>query len=124
MQCRRGRFDPWVGKILWRREWPHSRFLPGEFHGRRSLASYSPWGCKELDMTDWTFILFSFYFVVFSFKIKLYISACFFGHINFYWAYSCCINIGKNKLLLMGICSISFVFVSLADSVENIFVCL
>lgn len=47
------------------------------------------------------------------------------GHINFYWAYSCCINIGKNKLLLMGICSIScFVFVSLADSVENIFVCL
>ena len=27
-------------------------FLPGEFHGHRSLASYSPWGCKELDMTE------------------------------------------------------------------------
>ena len=27
-------------------------FLPGEFHGQRSLASYSPWGCKELDMTE------------------------------------------------------------------------
>ena len=26
-------------------------FLPGEFHGRRSLVGYSPWGLKELDMT-------------------------------------------------------------------------
>ena len=26
-------------------------FLPGEFHGQKSLAGYSPWGCKELDMT-------------------------------------------------------------------------
>ena len=22
-------------------------FLPGEFHGQRSLAGYSPWGCKQ-----------------------------------------------------------------------------
>ena len=29
-----------------------SRFLPGEFHGQRSLVGYSPWGHKELDMTD------------------------------------------------------------------------
>ena len=28
-------------------------FLPGEFHGQRSLAGYSPWGRKELDMTEW-----------------------------------------------------------------------
>ena len=27
-------------------------FLPGEFHGQRSLAGYSPWGCKELDITE------------------------------------------------------------------------
>ena len=27
-------------------------FLPGEFHGQRSLAGYSPWGCKESDMTN------------------------------------------------------------------------
>ena len=27
-------------------------FLPGEFHGQRSLAGYSPWGCKESDMTE------------------------------------------------------------------------
>ena len=26
-------------------------FLPGESHGERSLAGYSPWGHKELDMT-------------------------------------------------------------------------
>ena len=27
-------------------------FLPGEFHGKRSLAGYSPWGCRESDMTE------------------------------------------------------------------------
>ena len=27
-------------------------FLPGEFHGQRSLMDYSPWGCKNLDMTE------------------------------------------------------------------------
>jgi len=32
------------GKIPWRREWqPTPVFLPGEFHGQRSLAGYSPW---------------------------------------------------------------------------------
>ena len=48
LQCRRPRFDPWVGKILWRREWqPTLVFLPGESHGQGSLAGYGPWGCKE-----------------------------------------------------------------------------
>ena len=28
-------------------------FLPGEFHGQRSLAGYSPWGHKESDVTEW-----------------------------------------------------------------------
>ena len=38
-------FDPWVGKIPWRRKWqPTPVFLPGKSHGRRSLAGYSPWG--------------------------------------------------------------------------------
>ena len=37
----------------WRREWqPTPVFLPGEFHGQRSLVGYSPWGHKELDMTE------------------------------------------------------------------------
>ena len=52
-QCRRSRFNTWVGKIPWRREWlPTPVFLPGESHGQSSLAGYSPWGHKESDMTE------------------------------------------------------------------------
>ena len=52
-QCRRCGFDSGVGNIPWRREWqPTLVFLPGEFHGHRSLMSYSPWGRKELDTTE------------------------------------------------------------------------
>ena len=51
-RCRRYRFDPWVGKVPCRREWqPTPVFLPGESHGQRNLAGYSPWGCKILDTT-------------------------------------------------------------------------
>ena len=50
---RRPGSDPWVGKVSWRREWqPTPVFLPGEFHGQRSLVGYSPWGHTELDMTE------------------------------------------------------------------------
>ena len=49
----RPRFDPWVGKIPWRRKWqPSPVFLPGKSHGQRSLVGYSPQGCKESDMTE------------------------------------------------------------------------
>ena len=49
---RRRAFDPWVRKIPWSRKWqPTPVFLPGEFHGQRSLAGYSPRGRKESDMT-------------------------------------------------------------------------
>jgi len=49
----RPRFNPWVGKIPWRRKWqPTPVFLPGELHEQRSLVGYSPWHCKELDVTD------------------------------------------------------------------------
>ena len=38
---------------LWRRKWqPTPLFLPGEFHGQRSLAGYSPRGHKESDMAE------------------------------------------------------------------------
>ena len=38
-------FNPWVGKISWRREWlPTPVFWPGEFHGL-----YCPWDCQGLD---------------------------------------------------------------------------
>ena len=54
-KCRRHRFNLWVGKTPWRRKWqPTPIFLPGESHGQRNLAGYSPWGHKELDMTEMT----------------------------------------------------------------------
>ena len=50
-----------VGSILgfeknpWGRKWqPTPVFLPGESHGQRSLAGYSPWGHKESDTTEAT----------------------------------------------------------------------
>ena len=47
------RLNPWVRKIPWRRKGePIPVFLPVEFHGQRSLAGYSPWGCKGLDTTE------------------------------------------------------------------------
>ena len=53
-RCRRNGFDPWFGKIPWRRKWqPTPVFLPGESHGQRSLVGYSPWGRKESDTAEW-----------------------------------------------------------------------
>ena len=46
---------PWVRKIPWRRAWqPASVFLPGESHGQRSLAGYSPWSHRKLPTTKHT----------------------------------------------------------------------
>jgi len=48
-------FDPWVGRISWRREWLATPvFLPGEFHGQRSPMGYSPCSHKELDRQYFT----------------------------------------------------------------------
>ena len=49
--------EAWVQSLgqedPWRREWePTPVFLPGESHGQRSLAGYSPWGFKELGTTE------------------------------------------------------------------------
>ena len=53
LQCGRPGFDPRVGKIPWRRKWqPTLVPLPGKADGQRSLVGYSPWGRKELDMTE------------------------------------------------------------------------
>ena len=50
-------FDPWVGKIPWRRQWqPTLVLLPGKSHGRRSLVDYSPRGHKESDTTEWLYV--------------------------------------------------------------------
>ena len=56
-QCRRHKrhgFDPWVGKVPWRRAWqPTPVFSPGEFRGQRSLVGYSPEGHKEVNKTEY-----------------------------------------------------------------------
>ena len=52
-RCRRHGFNPWVGKIPWRRKWqPITVFLPGESHG--FMVDHSPWDHKESDMTECT----------------------------------------------------------------------
>ena len=56
-QCRRHRrrrFDPWDGKISWRRKWQCTPvFLLGKSHGQRSLVGYSTWGCRETRLCNW-----------------------------------------------------------------------
>ena len=44
---------PGLERFPWRRRWQLIPvFLPGKSHGQRSLAGYSPWRCKESDMTE------------------------------------------------------------------------
>ena len=46
-------FDPWVTKILLKKAWqPTPVFLPGEFHGERSLAGYTVHGVTDSDKTE------------------------------------------------------------------------
>ena len=53
LQCWRSRFNPWIEKIPWRRQWLHKAvFLPGESHGQNSLVGYSPWGHRDTRVTN------------------------------------------------------------------------
>ena len=50
---KRHRFSLWIGEILWSRKWHRtSVFLPGSFHGQRSLVGYSPWDSKESELSN------------------------------------------------------------------------
>ena len=52
---KRHRFDPWVGKIPWRRKGqPTPVLLPGKSHGQKNLVVYNPWDHKESDATEAT----------------------------------------------------------------------
>ena len=52
-QCRRCEFDPWIGKICWRRKWQRTPlFLSEKSHGQRSLTGHRPRSCQESDMTE------------------------------------------------------------------------
>ena len=47
-QCKRCKFNPWVGKIPWRMKWPCTPvFLPRKSHKQKSLVGYNPWCCKR-----------------------------------------------------------------------------
>ena len=47
------RFDPWVGSIPWSKKWhPTTVFLPGKFHGQKSLLDYSPWGHQKKEKRE------------------------------------------------------------------------
>ena len=51
IQCKRYRFDPWVSKISWRRNWQTTPvFLPWKSHRQRRLAGYNSWGHKESEV--------------------------------------------------------------------------
>ena len=53
MQCKRPKFNPWVGKITWKRDLLLTVvFSAVEFHRQRSLAAYSPWSPKESDTAE------------------------------------------------------------------------
>ena len=53
LQWGRPTFNPWVGKIPWRRACQASPvFLPGQACGQRSLEGYSLWGCKESERAN------------------------------------------------------------------------
>ena len=67
--CRRHGFDPWVGKITWGKKWQLTPdFLPGKFHEQKSLVDYSPWGCKQLDMTEYTYT-HTHFILLFTFNV-------------------------------------------------------
>ena len=46
-------FDRWVQKIPWKRKWQSTPvLLPGKSGGQKSMAGYSPWDHKEVDMAE------------------------------------------------------------------------
>ena len=61
-RCWRLGFDPWVGKIPWRKKWQSIQvFLPGKFHGLRNLVGYSPQSSKKSDISEHTHTRYSQY---------------------------------------------------------------
>ena len=73
-QCRRLGFNPWVGKIPWRRKWqPTPVFLSEKSHGQRNLAGYSLWGLKRVGCDLVTKQQQQLFLVVGFFLLSLYI---------------------------------------------------
>ena len=55
-QCRRCRFDPWVGKIPWRRKWQPSPVLAWRIPWTEEPGGLQSTGSQGLDMTDHTYV--------------------------------------------------------------------
>ena len=67
LQCGRPGFNPWVGKILWRRKWQSTPvLLPGKSHGQRSLVGCSPRDHKQSDTTEQLHFHFQILFKIWS----------------------------------------------------------
>ena len=89
---------PWVGKIPWRRKWlPTPIFLPGDFHGQRSLADYIQFTESQRVEHNWMTFTFSTFLPVFLTYVPSRALACvkdicfptpriYSGINNFYWA--------------------------------------
>ena len=61
----------WMDKDvhIWRRRWhPTPVLLPGKSHGWRSLLGYSPWGCKESEMTEWLHFTHFTHFILYHWR--------------------------------------------------------
>ena len=72
MQVRHKRcwFNPWIGKIPWRRAWQSTPvFLPRESHGQRSLERHNSWGHKETEAHNLSYSQLLFLLTVESFSI-------------------------------------------------------
>ena len=77
-RCRRCGFDPWNGKIPWRRKWqPPPVFLLRKFLGQRGLVGYSPWVHKrvghDLATKQQTATYICIYTYIYIYKISTYI---------------------------------------------------
>ena len=73
---RHGFFDPWIRKIPWSKIWQSTpQFLHGASHRQRTLAGYSPWGCKESSTTEHTCTYLSLGDIA---LIKRHFKACYF----------------------------------------------
>ena len=62
-------FSPGVTKISWRRMATHSSIVPGDPHGQRNLAGYSPWSRKEWDTTEqliWSDLIYQLAWIICS----------------------------------------------------------
>ena len=81
-QCKRLRFNPWVGKIPWRRKWLHTQvFLPWESHGQRSLT----WGRKDSDTTERLRTQWNFFFFWKLFYMQIEFRKPELGHCGWRW---------------------------------------